>query len=74
MFSKLYDWHRDYTRKHPLMCHLITTTLGTSLIYTSGYAEALHNSWWVTAGGILGIIVGLELIHAGVNYLNDTGF
>jgi hypothetical protein len=74
MFNKLYDWHRDYARKHPLMCHFIATAFGVSLIWSAGYVEALRDSWWITASSILGIIVGLELIHTGISCLDDTDF
>lgn len=74
MFNKLYDWYHNYTHKHPLVCHLTATALGTSLIWSGGYAAALHDYWWVTAGNILGILIGLELIHAGINYLDDSYF
>lgn len=72
MFSKLYDWHRDYARKHPLLCHVLVTGLGTSFIWTAGYAEALFDNGWTVAGSILGTFLGLEFIHEGIGYLDET--
>jgi hypothetical protein len=74
MFHKLYDWHRNYARKHPVLCHVLVTGLGVSFIWTAGYAEALFDNGWTTAGGILGIILGLEFIDTGIGYLDETDY
>lgn len=74
MFHKLYDWYHNHTRKHPLLSHVLVTGIGTSFIYTAGYAEALFDNGWTAAGSILGIILGLELIHTGIGYLDETDY
>ena len=74
MFHKLYDWYHDYTRKHPLLCHVIVTALGTSFIWTAGYIEALFDNGWTVGGSVLGIILGLEFIHTGIGCLDETGY
>ena len=74
MFHKLYNWHHNYTRRHPVLCHFTATVFGISCIWAAGYAEALFDNGWTTAGNILGTILGFELVHTGIGYLYDTGY
>jgi hypothetical protein len=74
MFRKISNTIRAFSRKHPIISCFSLNALGGGLIWSAGYMEALHDIWWVTAGGVAAIYVGLELIVWSASFLDEAGY